>query len=201
MMKKLVLLSLVVSSVAFAGDPPKGGAAGAPAPGPADAKKMMAPPPGGDAKPPGPPQEIADMAKGMSGTWKCVGKADVMGTMQDIKGTVTHKSDLDGWWINTTINGTMAKGSMKNQMFTTYDAAAKKWYRVSANSHGGHAVSWGTAAGTKVSWEGDAHWGGKDLKIRGSEEMVSPKEAHIVGEMSDDGGKTWKPDHDVTCKK
>jgi hypothetical protein len=30
---------------------------------------------------------------------------------------------------------------------------------------------------------------------------VSPKEVHVTGEYSKDGGKTWAMDHDVTCKK
>jgi hypothetical protein len=193
-MKKMILLVLVMSSTAFAGDPKAAG--GAPATPPAEKKAPEAAPPVMK-----PAQEITDMAKAMAGTWKCTGKVDMAGTMNDIKGTVTHKADLDGFWIRSTINGTSGKVTMKNEMLTTYDAASKKFFRQSANSHGGHATSWGTPADKKVSWEGDAHWGGKDIKIRGTEEMVSPKEAHIVGEYSEDAGKTWKPDHDVTCKK
>jgi hypothetical protein len=192
MMKKVVLASLIISGAAFAGDPKAGGAPAVPA----DAKK--APP---DAKPPGPPQELADMAKAMAGTWKCTGKADMGGTLGDIKGTITHKADLDGFWIVSSLNATAAKGTMHGTFMTTYDAGAKKFYRQTANSHGGHGTAWGTMTGTKMAWEGDAHFMGKDMKIRGSEEIVSPKETHVSGEYSDDGGKTWKPDHDVTCKK
>ncbi len=186
-MKNLIMLSLVLSTAALAAPDPK--AAGAPAAPPAD------------AKPPGPPQELVDMAKAMAGTWKCTGKVDMGGTMVDIKGTSAQKADLDGFWLRNSITGTAGKMTMHSEMLTTYDPTAKKFFRESANGHGGHAMSWGTTSGTKTSWEGDAHWGGKDMKIRGTEEMVSPKEAHIVGEYSDDGGKTWKPDHDVTCKK
>jgi hypothetical protein len=192
-MNKLIVLSLLLSSTAFAGDPKAAGAPAVPA-----AEKKMPPP---ADKPAGPPKEIADMATAMAGTWKCTGKADMGGTTIDVTGTVTHKTDLNGYWIATTLNGSSAKGNITVSMWTTYDAAAKKWYRMSANSHGGHATSWGTAADKKVSWEGDAHWMGKDVKMRGSEEMVSAKETHVVGEVSDDGGKTWKSDHDVSCKK
>lgn len=197
MMKKVVLLSLLVSSVAFAGDPPKGGAATAPAPGPADAKKMMAPPP----EAPKPPQELTDMAKAMSGTWKCAGKAEMGGVTGDVKGTITHKSDLDGYWITSSLTASAGKATFHGMFMTTFDPGSKRFYRQSANGHGGHGVSWGTVSGTKTSWEGEDFFGGNNHKIRGTDEMVSPKEAHIVGEYSDDGGKTWKPDHDVTCKK
>lgn len=198
-MKKLIMLSLVVSTAALAAPDPKG----APAPdakkAPASGAPAVAPVP--QPAPAKPAQEITDMAKAMAGTWKCTGKADMGGTSFDIKGTVTHKADLDGFWLRSTINGSAGKMTMHTEMLTTYDAAAKKFYRQSANGHGGHATTWGTTEGTKTSWEGDAHNMGKDIKIRGSEEMVSPKETHVVGEYSDDGGKTWKSDHDVTCKK
>jgi len=196
MRMKLVLVSLVVSASAFAGDG-KGGAAAAPAPGPADAKKMLPP----DAKPPGPPQELTDMGKAMAGTWKCVGKAEMGGVTGDIKGTITHKTDLDGFWVVSSLNATAGKATFHATFLTTYDAGSKRFYRQTATSHGGHGTEWGTVSGTKTSWEGDDFFGGNNHKVRGSDEMVSPKEAHIVGEYSDDGGKTWKPDHDVTCKK
>lgn len=189
MMKKVVWLSLVMCASAFAGDPK-----GAPA---ADAKKM----PPADAKPPGPPQEIADMAKSMGGTWKCTGKVDRGGTLVDLKGTIANKTDLDGFWIQTTLTATADKSTMHGMFMTTYDPGTKKWFRTTANGHGGHSQAWGTAEGQKVSWEGDAHFMGKDLKVRATDDMVSAKEAHMTGDYSDDGGKTWKTDHDVTCKK
>jgi hypothetical protein len=200
-MKNLTTLSIVLAlcASAYAGDPKAGGGGAPPAP-PADKK---APPPA-DAKMPDmkPAPEIAEMAKAMAGTWKCSGQVDMGGTMVDIKGTVTHKADLDGYWIRSTINGTAGKMTMKSEFLTTYDAGSKKWYRSSFNSHGGHGTSWGTAADKKVSWEGDAQFMSGPVKIRGTEDMSDPKAgAHIVGEFSKDNGKTWQKDHDVTCKK
>jgi hypothetical protein len=151
--------------------------------------------------PPKPPQEVADLAKAMSGTWTCTGKADIGGTMADVKGTSTHKLDLDGWWVQTSITASAGKATMHMTFLTTYDAGAKKWYRETANSMGGHGTHWGTWGDKKGSWEGEVHAMGKDLKTRYTEEMVSPKESHETGEYSVDGGKTWKPDHDITCKK
>ena len=104
--------------------------------------------------------------------------------------------------MQTSVAATAGKLPTMHIVFmTTYDAAAKKWFRESANSHGGHGTSWGTLADKKVSWEGDVHTPGGEAKLRATEEMVSAKEAHLAGEYSKDGGKTWKPDHDISCKK
>ncbi len=150
---------------------------------------------------PKPPQEIADMAKATAGTWTCTGKVDFAGTMSDVKGTVTHKLDLDGWWIETSINANVGKAAMHMTFMTTYDPASKKWYRETANSMGGHSSGWGTQADKKLTYEADMRSMGTDEKTRNVEEMVSAKEVHLTGEVSKDAGKTWKPDHDITCKK
>ena len=188
-MKTLIMLSLVLSATAFAGDPK----AGAPAVPP----KAAEPPPG----PPKPAPELTAMAKAMAGTWKCTGKAEMGGTTGDIKGTIAHKTDLDGFWIVSSLTATAGKATFHATFMTTFDPGSKRFFRQTANGHGGHGAEWGTVDGTKTSLEGDDYFGGNNHKVRGTDEMVSPKEAHIIGEYSDDGGKTWKPDHDVTCKK
>jgi hypothetical protein len=172
---------------------------------PADSKPNPDAKPPVAAKPPEmpkPSQEMADMIKGMTGTWKCTGQAEIMGSMMDVKATITHKSDLNGWWVRSDFTGTAGKlPPMKFTMYTTYDPTSKKMWRTQVSAMGNHSVSMGTMADKKASWEGDAHWAVGDVKIRGSEEMVSPKEVHIMGEYSKDGGKTWNKDHDATCKK
>jgi hypothetical protein len=193
-MKTMILLSLTLCSTAFAGDPKA--AAGAPAVPAAEKKAPDAAP-----APMKPAPELTDMAKAMAGTWKCAGKAEMSGVMGDLKGTITHKADLDGFWIASSLTVGTGKSTFHGTFLTTYDAASKKFFRMSANSHGGHESEWGTVADKKVSWEGDGSWGTKQVKLRGTEEAVSPKETHIVGEYSEDGGRTWKVDHDVSCKK
>ncbi|CAN5909901.1 hypothetical protein BH11MYX3_BH11MYX3_42280 [soil metagenome] len=172
-------------------------AAGAPA--------MPAVKPAEPAKPPEAPkpaQEMADALKAMAGTWKCTGTADMGGTSMDIKSTITHKTDLNGFWIQSSFVGTAGKlPPYKFTVMTTYDAAAKKWWRTSVNGRGGHRTETGTQAGTKITWEGDSRMMGNDSKVRDTEEMVGPKEWHVSGESSKDGGKTWSKDHEATCKK
>src|SRR5512143_286697 len=58
---------------------------------------------------PKPAQEMADAIKAMAGTWKCTGQAEIGGQMGDVKATITMKSDLNGFWMQTNFTGTMAK--------------------------------------------------------------------------------------------
>lgn len=173
-----------------------------PEPAPAAAKPA---PPAEAAKPPEmpkPPQEIADTIKAMAGTWKCTGTAEMGGQTGDVKATIVQKSDLGGWWMQTSFTGVMGKmPPMKFTGFTTYDAAAKKFYRQRVTGTGGHAAEWGTVADKKITWEGDARAHGNDVKTRQVEEMTGPKEMKVSGEYSKDGGKTWAKDHEATCKK
>lgn len=146
-----------------------------------------------------PPQELTDLAKAMVGTWKCTGQADFGGQKIDIKGTVVHKVDLDGFWIASSLTGTAGKLTVHSTFLTTYDAGKKKFFRTTANGRGGHTTSWGTLTDKKVSWEGEARWNGNDVKTRTTEDM-SGKDVHITGESSKDG-KTWTFENDITCKK
>lgn len=202
-MKTLTLISLSIATLAgaaYAEDKK------APTP-PADKKvpdaaSVAVPPVIKPPEAPKPATELIDMAKAMAGTWKCTGQADLGGTMMDVKATITHKPDLDNFWVQSTFKGTAGKlPPFKFTMFTTYDAASKKFWRTRVNGRGGHAVEWGTVNATKVSWEGDARMMGNDIKVRETQEVVGPKEFHVMGEMSKDGGKTWTKDHDATCKK
>lgn len=150
-----------------------------------------------------PPQEVTAMAASMAGTWTCSGKAEIRGQVRDDgKAKVTHKAVLGGYWIQSSLNIAMpGLPAVEATMLTTYDAGAKKWFRTTANSRGAHMTLWGVQNGTKLSWEGDAYWGPRQVKLRAVDEQVSAKEAHLTAEYSEDGGQTWKFDHDVVCKK
>jgi hypothetical protein len=219
-MKKLALISLSLATFGIAAaqpappaktpaSPPP--AKGAPATPPGADKKLPAPtsPPATTmpvpAKPPAPPKELTDLAKSMAGTWRCTGQAMVGETMVAAKSTVVHKVDatLNKFWIQTAFTGTIPKmPAMKSTWYTTYDSTKGKLWRSSMQGRGGYSTAWGTVADKKISWEGDAHWAdGSDVKLRTTEEMVSPKEVKVSGESSKDGGKTWAKELEVTCKK
>jgi hypothetical protein len=166
---------------------------------PAAADKMAPP------KPPEVPAELVATAKSWGGTWKCTGQSMVGDQMMDTKATITHAVDatLNKFWIKSTFVGSAPKmPPMKSTWYTTYDNTSKKLWRVSMTGRGGHTTGWGTIADKKVSWEADSTWAdGSTVKLRTSEEWVSPKELKVMGEASKDGGKTWAKELDATCKK
>jgi hypothetical protein len=172
---------------------------------PADSKAPVAPPqPTAPPKPPTPAQEMVDLAKVMNGTWKCTGKADVAGTMFDLKATMTHKVDanLNKFWITSNFVGTIPKmPPLKFTMFTGWDPNTKKLFRVSVSGMGGHMVSTATYDAKKITYEGESSNMNGVVRMRHTEEVISPKEVHVSGELSKDNGKTWVADHDATCKK
>lgn len=157
---------------------------------------------------PKPDPAIAEMAKSMVGTWKCTGKAAMnpadMTQMTDMKMTMTFKVDgnLDKFWIVGTM-ASQGKPSFKGTMYTTYDAASKKWVRLAVDNMGGSETN--TSMGLKdgkMLWEGEARMPGMgNMKTRTTETLTTPgKEVSIVGEGTMDG-KTWMKGWEATCKK
>jgi len=215
----LVLAALVaVSANAFAGDPPKAPAAGAPAAKPATPAAKPATPaakpatpaapakeskPAADAKPmgpPPPPAELGAMFKAMQGNWKCVGKAMTPGGEMPMTATFKSKMDLDKRWIMSSFAETGRKGGFKFSAYTGYDG--KVWSRVMVDNMGGSSrVETTGPKDNKLTWEG-TNWSMMGtVKVRDHEEMVSPKEQKMWGEMSMDNGKTWTKGYESVCKK
>ena len=62
---------------------------------------------------PKPDPQVAATLKAMGARSNCKGTGmggPDMKTEMKFKGTMTHKSDLDGWWIHDSFNGTMGEG-------------------------------------------------------------------------------------------
>ncbi len=151
---------------------------------------------------PTPPVEVATMAKGAAGTWKCKGQAIMPdGTAVPMMATMKVKLDLDKYWLRSTFAETGKKaGAYKFESFTTYDAGTKKWHRLHADSMGNSETT--TSDGLKdgkVTWEGSSRSHMGAAKVRHHEEMVG-KELKMVGEYSMDG-KTWSKGYEAACKK
>lgn len=207
-MLKLTTLSITIAVFAGTALAQPAKAPPPPAKAPPTGAPVQTPPPAvappTPAKPPEPAPEFLELAKSMNGSWKCTGKVDYRGTQMDAKATITHKLDatLNKFWVQSTFTGTVPKmPPMRFTSYTGYDAGTKKLWRVSVNGIGGHATAVGTLTDKKVSWEADATNPMGSHKMRQTEEIISPKEVKVTGEMSKDGGKTWVFDHDVTCKK
>ena len=184
-----------MASLAIAGDSkvdPKAGAAKAAEP--AKAPAMT---------PPKPPVEIADMLKGMAGTWKCDGAATGMdGKETKFTAKMTSKSDLDGFWAHDSFEGSMAMGKFKFENYITYNPSDKKWHNVMVDNQGG--LMMGQSDGMKdmkMDVTADT-WGpmGKGQFKAHMDMSDMKKGAHMWGEMSMDG-KTWNKVYDMVCKK
>ena len=159
---------------------------------------------------PKPPQEIGDMMKSMTGSWKCEGTFAGMGGGAAMKYTSTMKpkSELAGFWVHESVTITPSDkkampGNFLIEAWMTYDSSAKMWRRVEMMSDGGLMV--GTSAGAKdmkMEMNG-TNWGphGESM-MKTTVDMTDMKKGiHVVGQMSMDKGKTWNQLFDETCKK
>jgi hypothetical protein len=149
---------------------------------------------------PKPATEIADMAKGMAGTWKCTSKSvvDDKGTWVDFKGTtkMTVDGGLDKFWIKGewTAEGTN-KAKMKGVEYMTYDGTQKKWFRVAMDNTGGHEVS---SSSDGKAWTGEMRMKGHTAKTKATVGFDG-KELKVNAEA--EMGKKWAPVFEMTCKK
>jgi hypothetical protein len=208
-MKNKIVIAAVVALGGFAIAQPKAPEPKKEAPKAPEAKKeapaIKAPEP---AKMPEmkPAPEVAAMAKGMAGNWKCTGKMvmdPMKADMTDFTGTFKAALDPTKYWVKGEWSG--AGGKMKGTMFVTYDAMSKKWFRHMMNNMGGGGMesSDGLPAGAtegKMTWMGEHHGMGMQHKTRNTEEIAA-KSNKMTSEMSMDGGKTWKTMMEMTCTK
>jgi hypothetical protein len=145
-MTKLLALSLIaIPSLALAGDPAQ--------------SKQPAPPPMAKPKP---AAELKELAGSIQGTWKCTGKASMDGTTQiDMKATISNRTDVDGFWIQTNLTATMGKDSYKFTGFTGYNSGESKFYRYMVDNVGGAewdtatAIDHGMADKWALMWDGE----------------------------------------------
>lgn len=168
------------------------------------AAKKKAPAPKKDAAPamamPKPAKELADVSKGMAGTWKCSGKAvmDPGAGPQAFTGTNKMVMDLDKFWMRGEFSMTMGKMKMKGVEYITYDGTQKKWYRMAMDNMGGSETM--TSSDMK-SWTGEMRAMGMTMKTKTTLEMPSAKEFKVSSSMSMDGKKWMDNAFEMTCKK
>lgn len=151
-----------------------------------------------------PPPELAEMAKGAAGTWRCKGQGmDHSMKMIDMTATMRIKLDLASWWIHGSFESRMGKEPFAFESFTTFDPSSRKWKRVMVETGG--AWSTGESAGmkdNKTDWEATSHSAMGEAMFRDHEDMSDPKAgAKLWGEFSTDKGKTWTKVYEMTCKK
>ena len=149
------------------------------------------------------PQEVTDLLKIVTGTWKCTGTATLgADPAQPLTATLRTRPDLDGFWIHDTFEAKVGKAKLKFEAFTTYDS--RKWRRVLVDNRGLQVI--GTADGMKdgkldfnLDGMGNA---GPTSQFRDHLDTTDPKAGlKLAGEVSTDKGKTWSKVYEMTCKK
>ena len=149
------------------------------------------------------PQEVADLAKVMGGTWKCSGKAWMPdGSEHEMAGTLTSKPHFGGFWLHDSWDGKMAGLPFKFDAYSTYDGQLKKWRRVAISSLGGQLV--GTSDGVKdmkmdFTMEVAGMMG--PMMLLEHVDLSDAKAPRLWTERTLDKGKTWQKDYELVCKK
>lgn len=154
---------------------------------------------------PSPPPEIAELGKLLGGTWKCKGdgfERDGTGKAP-ITATLRTKVDLERWWISEALE-LKGRPAARSETFTTFDAANKKWRRVSIESTGSQLV--GTAAvtpvGTAMTFNLDLMGPSGPGQLRQHVDPADLKAGlRLWSELSVDKGKTWTKLYDLVCKR
>lgn len=152
------------------------------------------------------PQEVTDLAKVVTGTWRCTGTA-TLGTdpAAPMTATLKTRADLDGFWIHDTLEAKVGAGTktkLTYESFATYDS--RKWRRVLVDNRGTQVI--GTSDGVKagkLDWNLDALAGAASaVQLRDHLDTSDPKVGlKLSGEQSADKGKTWTKVYDMVCKK
>ena len=149
------------------------------------------------------PQEVIDMTKLASGTWKCTGSQYGMDAVATpMAGTLKTRAELDGFWIHESFEGKMNKAKFKFESFMTYDAGSKKWRSVMIDNWGSQSI--GTSDGMKdgkMDINMDTMGPMGSSMFRDHIDATDPKAVKMAGESSMDKGKTWTKVYEQTCKR
>ncbi len=151
---------------------------------------------------PKPASEMSQIAY-FEGNWSCQGKMleTPFGPAGEMKGTVTVKKDLGGFFQSGVVKGTMPNmPPFEGRFHVTFDPGAKQFVMLWVDSMGGWAQS--SASGWKgdtLVYEGDSHMGPQTFKSRdtftraGASAMKHAWEANVNGK--------WIAIGEETCNK
>ena len=149
------------------------------------------------------PQEVTDLAKIVTGTWKCTGNAWAPGEPEVIPTTAVlkFKADLDGYFLRETTESKLGKVKSRSEAFMTYDG--KKWRRAEFASYGQQMIGSADAIKDgKLDFNLDVMTGSSvGAQVREHFDVSDPKSLKLAGEVSLDKGKTWLKVIEISCKK
>ncbi len=159
---------------------------------------------GGEASVPKPAPEIAQRGKLMSGQWTCEGTAATMdGHDARFTGSLSSRSDLGGFWVHESFDGSVAGGKFEFETYATFDASANQWRSLMVDNWGGSGVgvSQPMKDGKSETVYETVGLAGKLLLKSHLDVSDLKKGARLWGELSTDGGTTWIKNHDMICKR
>jgi hypothetical protein len=149
------------------------------------------------------PQEVADLQKILTGTWKCAGTVTLPGEPEPAAMTAVlkFKGDLDGHFIRESFEAKVGKLKLRSESFMTFDG--KKWRRAEFDTFGHQMI--GSSDGmkdAKIDFNLDVMSGvSAGAQVRQHCDATDPKVLKLAAEGSTDKGKTWKKVIEMTCKK
>jgi hypothetical protein len=142
-----------------------------------------------------PNPEIANVAKVMTGAWKC--EVSFPGMPQKVSATVKSELTLDGRWIHETVDVAVPGSPIREEAYMTFDGT--KWQRWAFDNSGEHETgSADPMKNGKLDWTVDEANVTQRVHIDASD---TKKGLHLSIEMSKDKAKTWSPGPDLICKK
>ncbi|MBA3465219.1 MAG: hypothetical protein H0T46_35135 [Deltaproteobacteria bacterium] len=149
------------------------------------------------------PQDVTDLAKIVTGTWKCTGNARAPGEPEMLATTAVlkFKADLDGYFIRESTESRVGKVKSRSEAFMTYDG--KKWRRAEFGGFGQQMIgSADPIKDGKLAFNLDVMTGGSvGAQVREHFDIADPKSLKFSGEVSLDKGKTWSKVVEISCKK
>ncbi len=148
------------------------------------------------------PQEVTDLAKIMTGTWKCTGSVQMPGQAEATAMTAVLKSkvDLEGFYLHESFESKIGKTKYRFEAFTTYDG--RKWRRAEFDSYGQQMI--GSSDGMKdgkMDFNLDIMGASLGAQFREHFDLAEPKVLKLAAEWSADKGKTWMKVVEMSCKK
>ena len=150
------------------------------------------------------PAPEMEQLKQLAGSQSCTGKmfASPMGPEGPMKGKISIKVDLGGFWYVMRWDGAKTKTmpAMSASCFWGYDAGKKLFAEACVDSMGG------TAHGSSKGWEGDK-WMWDEENVMGGQKFKGHtlvakgkgKEIKVTSDMVTPDGKTM-PIWETTCK-
>jgi hypothetical protein len=155
--------------------------------------RLRRPPP---PPPPSPAAAIAKEGQAVAGTWTCKGALMTGGgASAPTTATLVLAVDLDGAWIH----GKLVAGTLKVELYRTFDPASQQWTALMLSNDGAHVAATSTGEANGV-WT----WTGEETAIAGTVQRrdYEQRDANAMklwGERL--LGGDWQKSYELSCNR